>query len=40
MPFIAWLRRYDRHYQKADLFAGLTAAVVALPPIHVPHWEL
>lgn len=30
-PFIPWLRRYNRHYLKADLFAGLTVAVVALP---------
>ena len=31
VPFIAWLRRYNRHHFKADLFAGLTVAVVALP---------
>ncbi len=31
LPFIPWLRRYNRHYLKADLFAGLTVAVVALP---------
>jgi SulP family sulfate permease len=31
VPFIPWLRRYNRHYLKADLFAGLTVAVVALP---------
>ncbi|RTZ95739.1 MAG: sodium-independent anion transporter [Deltaproteobacteria bacterium] len=30
-PFIPWLRRYNRHYLKVDLFAGLTVAVVALP---------
>ncbi len=30
-PFIPWLRRYNRHYFKVDLFAGLTVAVVALP---------
>jgi len=31
VPFIPWLRRYNRQYLKADLFAGLTVAVVALP---------
>jgi SulP family sulfate permease len=31
VPFIPWLRRYNRHYLKADFFAGLTVAVVALP---------
>ncbi len=31
MPFVPWLRRYNRQYFKADLFAGLTVAVVALP---------
>jgi SulP family sulfate permease len=31
LPFIPWMRRYDRHLLKADLFAGLTVAVVALP---------
>ena len=31
VPFIPWLRRYNRTYFKADLFAGLTVAVVALP---------
>jgi len=31
LPFIPWLRRYNHHYLKADLFAGLTVAVVALP---------
>jgi SulP family sulfate permease len=31
LPFTSWLRRYNRHYLKADLFAGLTVAVVALP---------
>jgi len=30
-PFLPWLRRCNRHYLKADLFAGLTVAVVALP---------
>jgi sulfate permease, SulP family len=31
VPFVPWLRRYNRRYLKADLFAGLTVAVVALP---------
>jgi SulP family sulfate permease len=31
LPFIPWLRRYNHYYLKADLFAGLTVAVVALP---------
>jgi len=31
LPFIPWLRRYNRYYLKTDLFAGLTVAVVALP---------
>jgi sulfate permease, SulP family len=31
VPFVPWLRRYRRHHFKADLFAGLTVAVVALP---------
>jgi sulfate permease, SulP family len=31
VPFVPWLRRYKRHHFKADLFAGLTVAVVALP---------
>jgi len=31
LPFTPWLRRYSRHFLKADLFAGLTVAVVALP---------
>lgn len=31
LPFLPWLRRYNRRYFKADLFAGLTVAVVALP---------
>lgn len=31
LPFTPWLRRYNRHYLKADLFAGLTVVVVALP---------
>ena len=31
LPFTPWLRRYNHHYLKADLFAGLTVTVVALP---------
>jgi sulfate permease, SulP family len=31
VPFVPWLRRYNGHHFKADLFAGLTVAVVALP---------
>lgn len=31
LPFVPWLRRYNRHHLKIDLFAGLTVAVVALP---------
>ncbi|HSO67821.1 MAG TPA: SulP family inorganic anion transporter, partial [Desulfatirhabdiaceae bacterium] len=31
LPFVPWLRRYNRQHFKADLFAGLTVAVVALP---------
>ncbi|UCF94064.1 MAG: SulP family inorganic anion transporter [Desulfobacterales bacterium] len=31
VPFIAWMRPYGRRYLKADVFAGLTVAVVALP---------
>jgi len=31
VPFMPWLRKYNRHYLKADLFAGLTVAVVAVP---------
>ncbi|MCU0579040.1 MAG: SulP family inorganic anion transporter [Desulfobacterota bacterium] len=30
-PFLAWIRRYRRPHFQADLFAGLTVAVVALP---------
>ncbi len=30
-PFVSWMRRYNRRFFKADLFAGLTVAVVALP---------
>ena len=31
LPFTSWIRGYRRHYFKADLFAGLTVAVVAVP---------
>jgi len=31
LPFIPWIRRYKPRHFKADLFAGLTVAVVALP---------
>jgi SulP family sulfate permease len=30
-PFIPWLRSYRRHHLRADLLAGLTVAVVAVP---------
>jgi SulP family sulfate permease len=30
-PFVSWIRGYGRRYIKADLFAGLTVAVVAVP---------
>ena len=30
-PFLPWMRRYSRRHFRADLFAGLTVAVVALP---------
>ena len=30
-PFLSWIRRYRRPHFQADLFAGLTVAVVALP---------
>jgi len=30
-PFLSWVRRYRRPHFRADLFAGLTVAVVALP---------
>ncbi len=30
-PFLAWLRTYRRSFFKADLLAGLTVAVVAVP---------
>jgi SulP family sulfate permease len=31
VPFLSWIRRYRRPHFQADLFAGLTVAVVALP---------
>jgi SulP family sulfate permease len=31
VPFVAWLRHYRGGHLRADLFAGLTVAVVALP---------
>jgi SulP family sulfate permease len=31
VPFVAWLRHYRTGHLRADLFAGLTVAVVALP---------
>lgn len=31
VPFVSWVRGYSRHHLKADAFAGLTVAVVALP---------
>ncbi len=30
-PFLSWARQYGRRHLKADVFAGLTVAVVALP---------
>ena len=30
-PFLSWIRQYGRPYLKADLLAGLTVAVVAVP---------
>ena len=30
-PFVSWIRGYGKRYIKADLFAGLTVAVVAVP---------
>lgn len=30
-PFVPWVRRYRRHHLRADLVAGLTVAVVAVP---------
>jgi hypothetical protein len=31
IPFLSWIRAYGRHHVKADLVAGLTVAVVAVP---------
>lgn len=31
VPFVAWLRHYNTRHLRADIFAGLTVAVVALP---------
>jgi SulP family sulfate permease len=31
LPFLSWIRSYGRRYFKADLVAGLTVAVVAVP---------
>ena len=31
VPFVSWIRGYGKRYIKADLFAGLTVAVVAIP---------
>jgi sulfate permease, SulP family len=31
VPFVSWIRGYGRRHIKADLFAGLTVAVVAVP---------
>lgn len=31
LPFISWLRQYRRRHLKADVVAGLTVAVVAVP---------
>ncbi|MGW8207520.1 MAG: SulP family inorganic anion transporter, partial [Syntrophobacteria bacterium] len=30
-PFLSWIRGYGRRHVKADLVAGLTVAVVAVP---------
>ena len=30
-PFVSWIRGYGKRHIKADLFAGLTVAVVAIP---------
>ncbi len=30
-PFVSWIRGYRLHHLKADLFAGLTVSVVAVP---------
>jgi len=31
VPFVAWLRHYNTHHLRVDIFAGLTVAVVSLP---------
>lgn len=31
VPFVSWVRNYGKTYIRADLFAGLTVAVVAVP---------
>lgn len=31
VPFVSWIRGYGKRYIKADLFSGLTVAVVAIP---------
>ena len=31
VPFVSWIRGYGKRHIKADLFAGLTVAVVAVP---------
>ena len=31
IPFLSWIRAYGRRHVKADLVAGLTVAVVAVP---------
>jgi SulP family sulfate permease len=31
VPFVSWIRNYGRRYVKADVSAGLTVAVVAVP---------
>ncbi|HSM90019.1 MAG TPA: SulP family inorganic anion transporter, partial [Desulfobacterales bacterium] len=31
VPFIAWMRNYRGRHMRADLVAGLTVAVVAVP---------
>jgi SulP family sulfate permease len=31
IPFLSWIRTYNQRHVKADLLAGLTVAVVAVP---------
>lgn len=31
MPFVAWMRNYDKAYLRGDLIAGLTTAVMLIP---------